>query len=83
MLPVVVFADHPVAEDVDCHSAAGMVDVAGLGCAKGTDHDSTNWVVPSISAGSLAEDWCVNEYYFQRPIPEASISLRLLSITIA
>ena len=34
----------------DCHSAAGTVDVAGLGCAEGTDHDSIDWVVPGTSA---------------------------------
>ena len=68
MFPVMVSADHSSARDVDCHSTAGS------GCAKGTDHDSTNWVVPRTSAGSLAEDWYVDEYYFQRPVPEASSS---------
>ena len=45
-----VSADHYAAEDVDCHSAAGS------GCAEGTNHDSTDWVVPDTFAGSLAED---------------------------
>ena len=58
MFPVMVSANHSVAEDVDYQSAAG------LGCAEGTDHDSTDWVVPKTSAGSLAEDWYVDEYYF-------------------
>ena len=57
MFPVMVSADHSAAGDVDCHSTTGS------GCAEGTDHDSTNWVVPGISAGSLAKDWCVDEYY--------------------
>ena len=51
-------ADHSTARDVDCHSSAGS------GCAEGTDHDSTDWVVPGTSAGSLAEDWYADEYYF-------------------
>ena len=59
-----VSTGHSAAGDIDCHSAAGMVDVAGSGCAEGTDHDFTNWVVPSTSAGSLAEDWCADEYCF-------------------
>ena len=45
MFPVVVFADHSAAEDIDCHSAAGMMDAAGTDCAEGTDHDSTDFVV--------------------------------------
>ena len=57
-------ASHSTTGDVDCHSTAGTVDVASLGCANGTDHDSTDWVVPGTSAGNLAEDWCVDEYYF-------------------
>ena len=57
MFPVMVSANHSVAEDVDYQSAAG------LGCAEGTDHDSTDWVVPKTSAGSLAEDWCTDVYY--------------------
>ena len=56
MFPSMVSASHSVARDVDCHSAAGTVDTTGLGCAKGTDHDSTDWVVPGTSVGSLAED---------------------------
>ena len=63
MLPIMVSASHSAAGDVDCHSAAGTVDAAGLGCAEGTDHDSTNWVVPGTSAGSLAEGWCTDGYY--------------------
>ena len=58
MFLVVVFADHSAAEDIDYQSAAG------LGCAEDTDHDSTDWVVPGTSTGSLAEDWYVDEYYF-------------------
>ena len=57
-------AGHSTAGDVDSHSAAGMVVIAGSGCAEGTDHDSTDWVVPRTSTGSLAEDWCMDEYYF-------------------
>ena len=56
MFPVVVSAGHSAAGDVDCHSAAGS------SCAMGTDHDSTDWVVPGTSVGSLAEDWCMDEY---------------------
>ena len=56
MFPVVVSADHSADEDIDCHSAAGS------GCAEGTDHDSTNWVVLGTSAGSLAEDWYTDKY---------------------
>ena len=63
-----VSTDHSTAMDVDCHSAAGS------GCAEGTDHDSIDWVVPEISTGSLAKDWCVDEYYFQMPTPEVSSS---------
>ena len=40
MFPTVVSAVHSAAEDVDCHSATGMVDVAGSDCTEGTDHDS-------------------------------------------
>ena len=69
-----VSADHSAAGGVDCHSAVGMVDVAGSGCAKGTDHDSPDWVVLGTSARNLAEDWCADEYCFQRPVPEASSS---------
>ena len=61
-------ADHSVAEDVDWHSAAGS------GCAKDTDHDSTNWVVPGTSVENLAEGWYVDEYCSQRLVPEASSS---------
>ena len=32
MFPIVVSADHSAAGDVDCHSAAGMLDATGLGC---------------------------------------------------
>ena len=60
-----VFADHSAAGDIDCHSAAGS------GCAMGTNRDSTNWVVPGTSVGSLAESWCIDEYCFQRLVPEA------------
>ena len=42
-------ADHSAAGDVDCHSTADTVGVAGLGCAEDTDHDSTDWVVPETS----------------------------------
>ena len=63
-----VSADHSAAEGIDCHSAAGS------GCAEGTEHDSTDWVVLGISVGNLAKGWCAYEYYFQRPIPEASSS---------
>ena len=74
MFPIVVFVGHSTARDVDFHSAADTVDAAGLGCAEGTDHDSTDWVVPGTSARSLAVDWCTDEYYSQRHIPEASSS---------
>ena len=74
MFPIVVSTDHSAAEDVDCHSIAGTVDATGTDCAEGTDHDSTDWMVPGTSAGNLAEDWCMDGYYFHRPIPEASSS---------
>ena len=64
MFPVVVFAGHSAAGDVDFHSATDTVDAAGLGCTKDTDHDSTDWVVPGTSAGSLVEGWCTDEYCF-------------------
>jgi hypothetical protein len=63
-----VSADHSASEDVDCHSATSS------SCTRGTGHDSTDWVVPETFAGSLAEDWCADEYDSQRPIPEASSS---------
>ena len=69
-----VSASHSAAGGVDCHSAVDTVDVVGSGCAEGTDHDSTDWVVPGTSAGSLVEGWCADKYCFQRPIPEASSS---------
>ena len=53
-----VSADHSAAGGVDCHSAVGTVD------AEGIDHNSTDWVVPGNSAGSLAEGWCADEYCF-------------------
>ena len=68
MFPIVLSADHSATEDIDYQSAAGS------GCAEGTDHDSTDWVVPGTSAGSHAEGWCADEYYFQRPVPKASSS---------
>ena len=58
-----VSAGHSAAGDVDCHSAAGMLDVVGSGCAEGTDHNSLDWVVLGTSARSLAKSWCVDEYY--------------------
>ena len=63
-----VSAGHFDAEGIDCHSTAGS------GCAGGTDHDFTDWVVPGTSARSPVEDWCINEYYSQRLVPEASSS---------
>ena len=74
MFPVVVSTSHSAAGDIGCHSAADTVGVAGSGCAKGSDHDSPDWVVLDTSAGSLAEGWCADEYCFQSPIPEASSS---------
>jgi hypothetical protein len=65
VLPGVVFAGHLVVD------SAGA---AGTDYAEGTDHDSTDWMTPGTSVGSLAEGWCVDEYYFQRPVPEASSS---------
>ena len=59
-----VSADHSAAEDVDCHSAAGIVDATGSGCAEGTNHDSTDYWVPETSVGNLAEDWYAYRYYF-------------------
>ena len=58
MFPVMVSANHSAAGDVDCHSATGS------SYAEGTDHDSTDWVVPGTSAGSLVEGWCTDEYCF-------------------
>ena len=74
VFPVVVSTGHSAAGDVDCHSAASTMDATDSGCAEGTDHDSTDWVDPGTSAGSLAEGWCVDEYCFQRPVPKASSS---------
>ena len=68
MFPVVVSVDQSAAGDIGFHSAAG------LGCAKGTDHDSTDWVVLDTSTGNLAEGWCTDEYYSQRPVLEVSSS---------
>ena len=58
MFPVVVSADHSAAEDIGYHSATSS------SCARGTDHDSTDWGVLGTSAGSLAEDWHTDEYCF-------------------
>ena len=58
MFPVVVSAGHFAAGDVGCHSAVGMVDVAG------SSYDSIDEVVPGTSVGSLAEGWCADRYYF-------------------
>ena len=58
-----VSAGHSAAGDVDCHSTADTVGVAGLGCAEDTDHESPDWVVLGTSARSLAKSWCVDEYY--------------------
>ena len=66
--------DHSAEGDVDCHSIAGTIDTAGLGCVEGTDHDSPDWVVLGTFAGSLTVGWCTDEYYSQRPVPEASSS---------
>ena len=74
MFLVMVSAGHSAIGDVDFHSTADMVDIAGSGCAEGTDHDSIDWVVPGTSIGSLAEGWCMDEYYSQRPILVASSS---------
>ena len=68
MFPVMVSAGHSTAGDVDCHSAAGTVDIAG------SDYDSIDYVVPGTSVRSLAEDWCADGYYSQRLVPEASSS---------
>ena len=65
---------HSAAGGIDCHSAADTVDVADSGCAEGTDHDSTDWVVLDTSTGNLAEGWCTDEYYSQRPVLEVSSS---------
>jgi hypothetical protein len=32
VFPGVVSAGHSAAEDVDCHSAAGTIDIVGFGC---------------------------------------------------
>ena len=74
MFPAVVSAGHSAAGDVDFHSAADTVDAVGSGCTEGTNHDSTDWVVPGTSIRSLAEDWCADGYYSQRLVPEASSS---------
>ena len=49
MLPIMVSAGYSTVGDVGCHSAAGSA------YAEGTDHDSTDWVVPGTSARSLAK----------------------------
>ena len=74
MFPVMASVGHSAAGDVDFHSAADMMNAAGSGCAEGTDHDFTDWVVPGTATGSLAEGWCMDEYYSQRPILVASSS---------
>ena len=83
MLPVLVSAGHSTAGDIDCHPAAGTVNAAGLGCTEGTDHNSTDWVVPGTFARSLAEDWCADEYCFQRPaLRPPLLSLHLFALII-
>ena len=49
MFPGMVSVGHSTARDVDCHFAAGTVDTANSGCTKGTNHDSTDWMVPGTS----------------------------------
>ena len=67
-LPIVVSANHSTAVEVGCNSAASS------SCAEGTDHDSTDWVIPGTSTRSLTEGWCADEYYSQKPIPKAASS---------
>ena len=52
--------------------SAGSAGAAGTDCAGGTDHDSTVKVVPSTFVENLAAGWCVDEYYFQSPVPASS-----------
>ena len=68
-------ANHSAAGDVDCQPAAGS------GCAEGTDHDSTNRVVPETSVGSLAKDWYANVYY-SLSLKPPPLGLHLLTIVV-
>jgi len=54
--------------------SVGSAGAAGTDCARDTDHDSTMKVVPGTFAENLAAGWCVDEYYFQRPVPASSFS---------
>jgi len=74
VFPSVVSAGHSATEDVDCHCTTGMVDAAGSSCVEGSDHDSTDWVVPGTSTRSLAKGWYVDKYYFKSLVLEASSS---------
>jgi hypothetical protein len=62
----VTSADFPAADSADTAGAAGT------DCAGGTDHDSTVKVVPGTFAENPTAGWCVDEYYFQRPVPASS-----------
>ena len=52
--------------------SAGSAGAAGTGCAGGADHDSIVRVVLGTFAENPAAGWCVDEYYFQRPVPASS-----------
>jgi hypothetical protein len=60
---------HSVAEGVGYHSVAGMGDVAGTDCRKGTNHNSTDQKEASVDypAGNQYVDEC----YYQKSVPEA------------
>ena len=62
MFPVMVSAGHSTAGGIVCHFAASTVGAADSGCAEGTNHDSTDWVVPDTPIGSFAKDLCMDEY---------------------
>jgi len=52
--------------------SVGSAGAAETGCAGGIDHDSTVKVVPGTFAENPTAGWCVDEYYFQRPVPASS-----------
>ena len=59
---------------VGCPAAdsTGSAGAAETDCAGGTDHDSTVKVVLGTFAENLAAGWCVDENYFQRPVPASA-----------
>jgi hypothetical protein len=48
---------HSATEDVGCHSAVGMGDVAGTNRGKGPDHDSTDQKEASVDYSAETSTW--------------------------